>query len=162
MNSPQALTSAITWWQQRAARERLLISGALVLLVIGLLWTLHSWSQREARRLDRSLPLAQAQLRSMQDDAAELDRLRAQPEQTRSEAATWVPVLEDAARRHGLVLELRGDMGSIAVSGQGQSFDAFSRWLGDAQRELGLRVFSLELTREAAGVRIDARLTPQG
>lgn len=162
MNDTQTLARANAWWQQRAPRERQLISAAAVLLVIGLLWTLHSWSQREARRLDRALPIAQAQLRSMQDDAAELDRLRAQPEQARSDAARWVPVLEEAARRHGLTLEIRGEIGSVSASGQNQSFDAFARWLGDAQRELGLRVFSVDLTREAAGVRIDARLTPQG
>ncbi|MEC5396388.1 type II secretion system protein GspM [Uliginosibacterium sp. H1] len=162
-DSPAQLLARIgTWWQQRALRERQLIAAAAVLLIIGLLWTLHSWTQREARRLDRALPISQAALRAMQDDAAELDRLRAQPEKVRSDAARWVPVLQDAARRHGLSLELRGEIGSVSASGQNQSFDAFALWLGDAQRELGLRVFSLETTREAGGVRIDARLTPQG
>ena len=96
----------------------------------------------------------------MQEDAAELVRLRARTAPLPIDADQRVETLTAAATERGLVLDIKGDPTGIAVTGTGPSFDSFSQWLGAAHSE-GLRVVSMEVLPEGTGVKVSARFAPQ-
>jgi type II secretory pathway component PulM len=145
-------------WLLRAPRERSILkalAAALGVLVLALIW---SSVQSERARLQKAVPLAQARLQRMQDDAAEVVRLRGQ-----SSAPAAAPTsLADAvaASAHGRQLDL-------AVTGEGAdriqvhgsaAFDDAVAWLATVQQDFKLRVATLTATRNGAAVRLDAVL----
>ena len=153
------LTLARQYWSERNARERRLISIAVVVVGLGLLWTIYDWQAAERKRLDRLLPSVQAQVKTMQDDAAELGRLRSQARKPQLDSAHIVESLQGSAAAQNLPLNIRGDGDRILVSGTALPFDAWATWLAAAQNMHGLTVQMLEATHEANGLHIEARLT---
>ena len=156
---PNLLTAARAAWMKRAERERRILSIGAVCVALALVWSLFAWTQKESRRLALALPAAQAQLKAMQEDAAELVRLRARTAAAAPDASRWQENLSNAAQGLGLQLDIKGDPAGLAVSGSGVPFDAFTQWLAAAHAE-GLRPATMEVLAEGTGVKVTARLAP--
>ncbi|HEX5125675.1 MAG TPA: type II secretion system protein GspM [Rhodocyclaceae bacterium] len=152
------LTRAQQYWAERNPRERRLILIAALVVSVGLLWTLHDWQATERTRLDRLLPTVQAQVKAMQDDAAELARLRSLTRAPHPDAGRDIEALQGSATAQNLPLSIRSEGDNILVSGTALPFDAWIIWLAGAQNTQRLKVQTMEVTREANGLHIEARL----
>lgn len=141
------------WWQARQPRERMILGVAAALLAVLLLFSLVEGVQAERLRLQRRLPLAEANLQRLQAEADEYTRLRAQAPAARLSGAALIEALKTSAAARGLGLEFRGGEAGVQVSGSGD-FDAALAWLAEIQRAHALRPTQLEL---AAG-RLSATL----
>lgn len=144
-------------WLARSPRER---SAAKALAAfVGLAVLVLAWSSllAEQARLQKAVPLAQARLQRMQDDAAEVARLRAQSDATTVQSATADAINVSLRSRH-LDLAVTAD-GSDRLQIHGNAgFDETIAWLATVQQDFKLRLAALSATRAGAGVRIDAVL----
>ena len=146
------------WWHSRNAGERrTLLVGALVLGILS--FGFLSYSVRaEQDRLRRGIPIANAALQKMQDDATEVDRLRLVSPATLPQGQAMVAALTASMRSHGLDLLLTSE-GSDRFRIQGRtSFDPAVNWLAAVQRDYHLRVASLSATRQDGSVKLDVVL----
>lgn len=146
-------------WFARAPRERRLLAAAAAVIAIAVLWTLIDWVRSERVRLARALPQAQAQLATMREDAAELQRVARLPARNPPPPAALADTLGTSAQAAGLALELRPDGDGLLLTGL-VPFDPLVEWLAAAQRDYGLRVQRFTATREAEGVRVETLLAP--
>lgn len=138
--------------QQRHAAAAL--AAGLGLIVLALLW---SSLEGEQARLRKAVPLAQARLQRMQDDAAEVVRLRGQAVAATPQSALADAVAASIRSRH-LELSVSSD-GADRVQVHGNAgFDETVAWLAAVQQDYKLRVVSLAATRAGAAARIDAVL----
>lgn len=132
------LARSAAWWSARPAREQraLMLAGAVVLLALAVVSI--EGLVRERARLDQALPTLQAQLARMDDDAAELMRLR-----TRTPPASVAPealaaAVASAASARGLDLAATVGEGGVVVTGRAD-VAALADWLAAVQSELRLR-----------------------
>lgn len=150
------------FWDELAARERVLIGvGLLVLLPVG--FYLYVWQPvtTERARLAIRVDQLRGELVQLRADSEEVKRLRGQP--PISVGDTLENAARQAAARFGLViapdaLTAQGG-GRVLVNLDGVAFDAWVRWLG----ELGVQGVSLaackvEALPEPGQVRIKATL----
>jgi type II secretory pathway component PulM len=138
------------WFAARAPRERQLLRAASLLLPIVVAWAMFDWARSEQQRLDVRLPAAQASFERMQEDAAELARLRTLPPPT----AIAPPALAAAARAAG---DARGLSVSVDVRPEGlmvsgkASLPVLVDWLASIQADLRLRPVRLKMAAAASG-----------
>ena len=154
----------IQFWRTRAPRERLVLAGGSALLVLALLYA-YVWlpMQRDVAQLRQALPQLRDQAGQLQQDAAEVVRLKKQPAVSR-EAGSLARAVEQRAIASGL----RERIESITPQGVGQvrvvlpqvGFDAWIALLGELQSGEGVRVESarIEAGGEAGMVSVDAVL----
>jgi general secretion pathway protein M len=154
----------IQFWRARAPRERLILGGGAVLLVLALGYA-YGWlpMQRDAAQMRKTLPQLRVQAQQMQQDAAEVERLRAQPVVARS-----VDSLTLAVGQRAIASGLRERIESITAQDARHvrvvltqvALDEWLAWLGDLQTNDGLRVESAHIVAgDAPGqVRVDAVL----
>lgn len=157
--SPQ-LAALLAAWRARSARERRFLSAALLVVAIALLWTLHDGIRAERARLDRALPGANAQLKAMQEQAAELARLNNQPRLPKVDTTRQSEDIQAAAKAANLTVQVRSEGGRITVSGDAPQFNMVVTFLGNVQTALGLRSEMLDVGRIANGVHFELRLAP--
>lgn len=152
-NAAQSITAAVAplraRWQALAARERLTLGTAIVLLVALLLWMV---AVRPALATLNTAPAQldalDAQLQQMQRLAAEVRELRALPPVNASQAET---ALRATTERLGSAakLTLQGDRASVTFNGvAGESLAA---WLGEVRSAARARPIEASLTRSASG-----------
>lgn len=146
------------WWHSRNAGERrTLFVGALVLGTLAFGFSFYS-VRLEQDRLRSGIPVANAALQKMQDDAAEVDRLRVVSPVTLPQGQALVGALTASIRSHGLDLALTTE-GTDRFRIQGRtSFDQAVNWLAAVQRDYQLRVATLSATRQDGSVKLDAVL----
>jgi type II secretory pathway component PulM len=148
-----------TWWYSRSASERRILLLASVFLG-ALAFGFSSYAvKQEQDRLRKAIPLANIALQRMQDDATEVDRLRAQTPIPPPQGQALVGALTASIRSHGLDLTLTTE-GADRFRVQGRvGFDQAVAWLAAVQRDYQLRVTTLAVTRQDGGVKLDAVLT---
>lgn len=156
------------FWATRTARERAVLLGgaacaALVLLYVAL------WEPGLAarKRLGASLPVMRAQLEEMRSQRREIVRLR-KSSSASAAAGELKPLLQAAAARSavGGSIERMDALSAQAVriAAPAADFDAWLLWVGQLQREFGVRVASASIaaTGRSGVVRVDAVLTTGG
>lgn len=148
------------WYAGLGQRERRVFAGLGILLALTLLWLLWDWQASTNQRLATSLPRARNQLARMQAEAAEIARLRSLPQTAAPDLAQTANALQVSATGHGLTLSVKSDGNQILASGKGVSFDNWVQWLGDAQRNSGVRLVWLDVVQTPAGPGIEAHLQP--
>ena len=151
------LASLLSAWRNHSPREqRMLVAGALFLVLLGMVLTL-AWGYSERQRLLRVVPQAEARLRQMQLATDERARLQGLPLPVRLADPALAAALSGGANARGLTLtvQLTGD--GAQIKGQG-AFDALLVWLADIQREYALRPVSAEIQRDGALARFELRL----
>lgn len=143
------LQLAIERWGTLAARERLLVGGAAMLVGVALLWllgirpawrTLHS-APAELARLER-------QWQTMQGQAAEAAALRATPRLPPAAAAQSLQAATDRLGSSGR-LQLQGERAVLTL--QGVNPDALRQWLIEARSGARARPLEASLSRDEEG-----------
>ncbi len=165
----QQLAALRTHWEARAPREKQLLKLSAIVIVVALLWTLHDSVSKERKRLDHVIPVAAAQLKGMQEEAAELARLHNQPALPKLDPLRLQDAVQAAVKAQGLVAQVRADGGQIVLSGDAQSFNMLVDCLSSVQAANGLKIAAMDVGRGAAdgsgagkpgSVRFEVRLAP--
>ena len=138
----------MTLWQQRTRRERHLLLGMGVMLIIGLvyyaLW--QPWQSRETQ-WRQTLTREQASLQWMRQQTPLLQQLR----QQKSPAAPQEPstVIMREAARHGIaIVRLQPQGARLGLSVQPADFQALMAWL-DALGQGGMTTVTLTVAAVA-------------
>lgn len=138
----------MTLWQQRTRRERHLLLGMGVMLIIGLvyyaLW--QPWQSRETQ-WRQTLTREQASLQWMRQQTPLLQQLR----QQKSPAAPQEPstVIMREAARHGIaIVRLQPQGARLGLSVQPADFQALMAWL-DALGQAGMTTVTLTVAAVA-------------
>ncbi|HHT0276952.1 TPA: type II secretion system protein GspM [Klebsiella oxytoca] len=138
----------MTLWQQRTRRERHLLLGMGVMLIIGLvyyaLW--QPWQSRETQ-WRQTLTQEQASLQWMRQQTPLLQQLR----QQKSPAAPQEPstVIMREAARHGIaIVRLQPQGARLGLSVQPADFQALMAWL-DALGQAGMTTVTLTVAAVA-------------
>ncbi|MCW9652209.1 type II secretion system protein M [Klebsiella oxytoca] len=138
----------MTLWQQRTRRERHLLLGMGVMLIIGLvyyaLW--QPWQSRETK-WRQTLTREQASLQWMRQQTPLLQQLR----QQKSPAAPQEPstVIMREAARHGIaIVRLQPQGARLGLSVQPADFQALMAWL-DALGQAGMTTVTLTVAAVA-------------
>ncbi|HIH5061046.1 TPA: type II secretion system protein GspM [Klebsiella oxytoca] len=138
----------MTLWQQRTRRERHLLLGMGVMLIIGLvyyaLW--QPWQSRETQ-WRQTLTREQASLQWMRQQSPLLQQLR----QQKSPAAPQEPstVIMREAARHGIaIVRLQPQGARLGLSVQPADFQALMAWL-DALGQAGMTTVTLTVAAVA-------------
>jgi type II secretory pathway component PulM len=142
------------------ARERNMLLGGALLIVLTLLWLLFGWQAKTRRELDVAIPRASAQLARMQSESAELARLRGLSPPPAANLAQLTTTLGSSAAARGLTLNVRNDGNQLVISGKGVSFDSWTTWLADTQRSNAIRLTYLDVAQTPSGQQLEARLAP--
>ncbi|HEC2110229.1 TPA: type II secretion system protein M [Klebsiella oxytoca] len=138
----------MTLWQQRTRRERHLLLGMGVMLIIGqvyyALW--QPWQSRETQ-WRQTLTREQASLQWMRQQTPLLQQLR----QQKSPAAPQEPstVIMREAARHGIaIVRLQPQGARLGLSVQPADFQALMAWL-DALGQAGMTTVTLTVAAVA-------------
>lgn len=138
----------MTLWQQRTRRERHLLLGMGVMLIIGLvyyaLW--QPWQSRETQ-WRQTLTREQVSLQWMRQQTPLLQQLR----QQKSPAAPQEPstVIMREAARHGIaIVRLQPQGARLGLSVQPADFQALMAWL-DALGQAGMTTVTLTVAAVA-------------
>jgi len=144
-------------WQARSRNERLVLRALAAALAAIALLALLAAIDDERSRLQKSVPAAAARLQRMQDDVAEVARLRAVPA-----AATAPTALGDALtaslQSHHLDLSVANAAPDRVQLRGSAGFDETIAWLADAQHDFKLHVATLDVSRGDGGPRFDILL----
>ncbi len=141
--------SAITWWRALERRERRLVAGGSLVLLLAALWFLMfepAWNGRERLRAD--LPQLREQVARMDSLAAEVETLS----QVRGKDKAPAVVREELQRSltaAGLDTQATIDAGSdvLKVKIDQAKFETVLSWLYGAVRDVKLRVVDASLVR---------------
>ena len=136
-------------WQQLAPRERMLVTAAVSLLGLFLVWSLlvqPAW--RTLRDTPAQIDAVDLQLQQMQRLAAESRELRALPTVRPAQAEA---ALRGATERLGsnAKLVLQGDRATLTLSGV--PGEALVAWLGEVRSAARARPDEAKLSRDANG-----------
>jgi general secretion pathway protein M len=148
-----------TFWSERNRREQNMLSGAAVVILIGLVYTLLVDPALSGRtELQKQLP-------ALRQQAAEAQLLARQATATTAKAVTSAPPmtresLDAALARKGLKAQ------NIAVTGElaklqfnGISFSALVDWLNEMQHNARLSVLDVNVEAQAQADTVNASLT---
>ena len=146
------------WYSRSVSERRVLLATAIFLGALG--FGFASYAIRiEQDHLRQAIPAASAALQRMQDDATEVDRLRAQSPVAPPQGQALVGALTASIRSYGLDLVLSNE-GADRFRVQGRvGFDQAIAWFATVQRDYQLRITTLAVTRQDGVVKLDAVLT---
>lgn len=133
------------WLAARAPRERQLMRVAGLLLPLAAAWATFDWTWSEQQRLALRLPAARASFERMQEDAAELARLRTLPPVTAVSSAALVAATSTAAEARGLRVSAAMSAEGVVVKGSA-TLPALVDWLASIQADLRLRPIRMKTT----------------
>ena len=138
----------MTLWQQRTRRERHLLLGMGVMLIIGLvyyaLW--QPWQSRETQ-WRQTLTREQASLQWMRQQTPLLQQLRQQKSPAAPQEPTTV-IMREAARHGIAIVRLQPQGARLGLSVQPADFQALMAWL-DALGQAGMTTVTLTVTAVA-------------
>ena len=138
----------MTLWQQRTRRERHLLLGMGVMLIIGLvyyaLW--QPWQSRETQ-WRQTLTREQASLQWMRQQTPLLQQLRQQKSPAAPPEPTTV-IMREAARHVIAIVRLQPQGARLGLSVQPADFQALMAWL-DALGQAGMTTVTLTVAAVA-------------
>lgn len=138
----------MTLWQQRTRRERHLLLGMGVMLIIGLvyyaLW--QPWQSRETQ-WRQTLTREQASLQWMRQQTPLLQQLRQQKSPAAPQEPTTV-IMREAARHGIAIVRLQPQGARLGLSVQPADFQALMAWL-DALGQAGMTTVTLKVAAVA-------------
>ncbi len=150
------------FWQQREPRERAIIAGGAALLIIALLYA-FVWEPivQDRERLQTRVPQLIASARQIEQDASEIERLRALPR-----APVSAQGLQSAIEQSAAASNLRDKITRVAADGNNRSrvqlaavaFDQWLSWVAKLQNEQRIRVEAaqVEALAEPGMVKVNA------
>jgi general secretion pathway protein M len=157
------LENVLNWWRERAVRERrILVAGALV-LVVALLWLLAfepAWEGR--KRLAGELPEQRAKvarMASMIDEARSLEQAAGVAPAGGSVRSAIEKSLAAAGLAGGVQIEQSGDRYDLRFPAV--PFAAWLDWVALTVRESRVRVVDARVTRDPRDGFVAARVSLQ-
>ncbi|NMG54996.1 type II secretion system protein GspM [Aromatoleum aromaticum] len=141
----------------RPPRERQLLAVAAIVVSASALFHVADQVWDARAELTRRLPEARSQLARMQEDAADLQRLRRTPLPAAAAMPTVIEAARAAAASRTLPLSIALSGETLQVRGVAD-FDGLIEWLADLHRELGLRPQRAVVTAQRDTVSVDIDL----
>lgn len=150
------------FWAERSERERTVLAGGAVLVIVlalyGLVW---DPGLKASAKLSASLPRLRAQVEDMRAQQKEILQLR-KSTGTTSQAADLRALLRAAVARSPLAaaapsIEWQTN-DRVVFAAAAVDFDSWLQWIAGVQRELGIRLESCTVTAlgEPGRVRVEA------
>jgi general secretion pathway protein M len=137
------------WWSTLAKRERSLVTLALVVLVLGLLWSVAVYpAWRTLQRAPAELDQLDAQLQQMQVLAAEAQQLRDTPPVAPAQAQASLKAATERLGPSGK-LALQGDRAVLTLTGAEPR--QLREWLAEVRAGARARPVEATLQRGAQG-----------
>ena len=127
-----------TLWESRAPRERVLVAALAVILSVALYWGLVQSANRARTQLTTAVPMLRAQAARLEQEAAELERLRAMPPATASQTdlRTLVQDQADMAElAHAMTRIDATEVNQVQVVFGAVPFAEWIRWVADLQSQ---------------------------
>jgi general secretion pathway protein M len=159
------------WWQQRTARERLVIGAGALMTLLALTWALL-WQPmtRQQTALQSRLATHQNTMALLQEARSLRRAQSAKPADGATLTAAGnrasLPVMVDRGlRMGGLAASIRSIQpvgeNQLTVTLEGAPFDQLVAWLERAAREQSVFVIEASMDRGASPGSVNARLTVQ-
>lgn len=161
MQAPQALQD---FWQQRNARERIMLC-VLSALVILLLWYTVLWEPLRARetQLERNIAANEADLAWLQAAAVQYTSAEPGTVTTQGTKQSLLAVTDLAAKSARLTQEMGNAMNvttnTVRISFDDAPYDQLLKFIYQLQNRYGVSVTNLLLDKQKAEGLVDARLT---
>ncbi len=158
------------WWDHLGQRERWLLGGGAVALLV-LLFYLQVWApfQTSNRLLRQSVAEQRADLAWMRQAAVEVKRLNAAGHSggpAASGGQSLLTVVDQTARAAGFGAALKriNPQGGDKLNAQMEQveFDAFINWLGALEREHRITIVNMAVDRTDTAGLVNARVILQG
>lgn len=146
---------------QRTPREQRFVATAALVVAAAAALSLGDWLVHERERLATRLPHAHAEFARMQQDAADLRRLREAPPPAALPAAALLESARAAAASRGLGLSISAAGDTLQVRGEAE-FGALVDWLAALHAELRLRPVRAQLEARGNRVAVEFDLAPGG
>lgn len=149
------------WWQGISPRERRMVAGAGVALLLTVIWlaVVEPLQQRRAM-LERGVPVQRELLTWMQDAAP---RLRDAGPARAAAGQSLFAVVDRSVRATplgGAVQRLQPEgQASVRVWLENAAFDDLVRWLGTLEREHGVSPSAIAVERTDSAGLVNARVT---
>ncbi len=159
--------NAKQYWAGLQPRERLVLLGGGVLLVLILFYVLLvDPLQRELERLEQSVEAQRQSLKWMQQASLEVKQLRTTPSGAKPVSGqSLMSVIDASARSVGLagaIKQLRPEGQGVKVRLEGAAFDDMLRWLGQLNNRQGIPVSGLVMERLPEVGRVNASVVLGG
>ncbi len=147
-----------SWWRGLTPRTRAIALTTLCIAGVALLAALWQWQRVERVRLASRTAAVEATAKRMQDDVAEVQRLRARAVPPPLAAQALADSVTASLKARNLQLAVT-PLGADRLRVQGSAgFDETVTWLGAAQRDYRLSVVSMSATRQSGNPQIEAVL----
>jgi general secretion pathway protein M len=154
------------FWASRSPRERrILIAGAVLVLIVLPYWLVWQSLGERAQRMERTVAGLYEDVAWMQAAAQRVGGLRAGTPAATPASGDRSPlsVIDRTAREgplSGTVRRVQPEgTGTVRVWLEDAPFDDVVLWLGTLERDYGLRVTSLVVDRQPTEGRVSARLS---
>jgi len=150
------------FWQQREPRERAILAGGAALLLVALLYA-FVWEPitQDRKRLQTRVPQLIASARQIEQDAAEIERLKALPR-----APVSAQGLQSAIEQAAVAGNVREKITRVTTESNNRSrvqfaevaFDQWLAWVATLQNEQRIRVEAaqVEALAEPGMVKVNA------
>ncbi|MDH5361085.1 MAG: type II secretion system protein M [Gammaproteobacteria bacterium] len=153
------------YWQQRTARERVLLAVMGILIGLLLIYSLIIEPVMQSRaELEDVVARSRDTYSSIRSASAEARKLRgggATSGSSRREAQSLIGQIEQSARAKGLADKLQRIQPSgktdIGIWFEKSRFDTLLAWLSEMEQQYGLQVKTLEIERTESGI-VNARV----
>jgi general secretion pathway protein M len=153
-------------WNTRSAQERrTILLAATVLTPVIYYFMLWQPAHQALAKLHVTVPLLQAQLAKLTEQAAEVEALRHRPQLAALDAMALKTSVEESAQRHQLrasisTLEIQEPNG-VRIACDAIPFAAWLNWLRDLQQEQHIRADSVSIAAlpQSGMVKISATLS---
>lgn len=150
------------WWQARPSRERNAAKLGLIVLAVLLSGWAWTWLKDERVLLRARVAEAEAQVKEVQDDLAETQRLRGEVVPPQLSSRELVSAITNSLLTRKLELSVAAvDADRLRVQGV-VGFDEVVQWLGSIQRDYRLRIVTLAASKQGSNVKIDVVLGATG
>ncbi len=136
------MEALLSFWSQRAPRERLMIAAAAAVVGLALIYAvLIEPAATGIRRLERGLPVARTQAVQLDGLLAEVGALKARPQVAVLSPGEARAALDKSLAAAGLKAERIVPLadGDLQITFANVPYAAWSTWLATAERELGAR-----------------------
>lgn len=151
------------WFNTLQARERYLVVGAGVVMVLVLLYS-FVWDPvfKKTAQLEKSVAAKQSQIQWMQNAGAEVQALKRSGGVTVNTTTSLISAVESSARKSGMRdsvtrMEPQGT-GKITVELKEADFDRLMVWIGMLDKQFAAAVSQFSASPADAAGRVNARL----
>lgn len=153
------------WYLNLNQRERLIVTiGAAVLIVFALYAITWAPLSKSTRKLQRSVQNQESLLQWANDASAQIRQLRtSQPKRMRTTGKSLLSIVDQSATQSGIKANLKrmdpDGENALKLQVSAVSFDRLVHWVGELERNFGISVSSIALTRTEQTGLVEARLT---